>query len=96
MEGKIGSSRFLVGNFSQFWQHAGEDFQAEVLLIAQSVCVSVDNLCGINGRRLRHDEDRYAHGGRKAPVMPGAGAIPNGADILGRGMAGKPEGSGAS
>jgi hypothetical protein len=29
-----GSSRFLVGNFSEFWQHAGEDFQTEVLLVA--------------------------------------------------------------
>src|SRR5262245_12898649 len=33
----LGSSRFLVGTFSQFWQHAGEDFQTEVLLIPEAV-----------------------------------------------------------
>jgi hypothetical protein len=31
---KTGSSRFLVGTFSQFRQRTGEDFQLEVLLIA--------------------------------------------------------------
>src|SRR5579871_4714092 len=32
-----GSSGFLVGNFSQFWQHTGEDFESEVLLITETV-----------------------------------------------------------
>ena len=38
----MGSSRFLVGDFSQFWQHAGEDFQSQVLLIAEAVGPPLD------------------------------------------------------
>ncbi len=38
----IGSSRFLVGAFSQFGQHTGEDFQTEILLIPESIGPSLD------------------------------------------------------
>ena len=37
-----GSSHFRVGEFSQFRQHAGEDFQAQVFLIAEAVRASLD------------------------------------------------------
>ena len=39
---KEGSSRFLVGTFSQFRQRAGEDLQPEVLLIPQSIGPPLD------------------------------------------------------
>src|SRR5208283_2766494 len=37
IEATIGSSRFLMGDFSQFWQHTGEDFESKVLFVAQPV-----------------------------------------------------------
>jgi hypothetical protein len=37
-----GSSRFRVGGFSQFWQHAGEDFQSQVFLIAEAIGAPLD------------------------------------------------------
>jgi hypothetical protein len=33
----FGSSRFRVGDFLHFGQHAGQDFQSKVLFIAESV-----------------------------------------------------------
>ena len=36
-QANYGSSRFLVGDFSQFRQHAGEDFQSEVVFVAKTV-----------------------------------------------------------
>src|SRR5262249_903515 len=37
----IGASRFLVGDFSQFRQHAGEDFQSEVVFVPKTVGLSL-------------------------------------------------------
>src|SRR5271165_1743332 len=37
-----GSSRFLVGDFSKFWQHAREDLQPEIFFIAETIGSPLD------------------------------------------------------
>src|SRR6266568_4725115 len=77
---KCGSSRFLVGTFSQFWQHTGEDFQAEVLLIPEAVCPP------LNGTDLVVDAFHEAEGHFVLGAAIGLDPLPVGCDHAGEAL----------